>query len=169
VKPPVPRVHAVTDRDVAALPNLSSVTATLAHSPHMAFHARYPGVDGARLLDLANALRAAAAPKSPLIVNDRIDVAWVVRAAGVHLPENGLPLSAARALLSPDQLLGRSVHHPDDARRAADEGADYVFLGPIWQTASHPDRTRHRRAAGAGAVSGDRDRRRHAGESARVP
>jgi thiamine-phosphate pyrophosphorylase len=40
--------------------------------------------------------------------------------------------------LAADQLVGRSTHSADEARRALDEGADYVFIGPIWSTPSHP-------------------------------
>jgi thiamine-phosphate pyrophosphorylase len=43
-------------------------------------------------------------------------------------------------MLGPDVLIGRSTHSASEAREAHAAGADYVFLGPIWPTASHPDR-----------------------------
>lgn len=137
MKPEVPRVHAVTDAQIAARPNLDRLAAALAVSPSVALHARLPDADGRMVFDLALRLRRASAI---VLVNDRVDVARITDAAGAHLPANGLPIASARALLSPDQLLGRSTHHPDEARRAADEGADYVFLGPIWESATHPGR-----------------------------
>ncbi|MBI4499786.1 MAG: thiamine phosphate synthase [Gemmatimonadetes bacterium] len=149
MKPPVPRVHVITDGQVAVLPNLESVAAALAISPAVAFHARLPKADGARVWELATRLRKATGPRSLIIVNDRLDVARIVSANGVHLPENGLPIEAARQLLAPGQLLGRSVHDPEEARRAAAAGADYVLLGPVWETASHPERP-----IGLGALRG---------------
>jgi thiamine-phosphate pyrophosphorylase len=75
-----------------------------------------------------------------VLVNDRVDVARIADTRGVHLPSDGLPTRDAKALLEPHHLLGRSTHTPDEARRATDEGADYVFLGPVWETPSHPGR-----------------------------
>ena len=132
----VPRVHAVTNPAVVALPQLEPIARALAISPSVALHARLPGADGARLLALAE--RLAGASQGTIFVNDRVDVAVVAGAAGVHLPANGLSTTAARKLLAPGQLLGRSAHSADEARMAFDQGADYVFLGPVWATSSHP-------------------------------
>lgn len=134
----IPRVHAVTDASIAALPGLSRIAASLALSPAVALHARLPGADGSQVLRLANQLQQNAGT-AWVIVNDRVDVARIAGCAGVHLPSNGLPVSAARDLLASDQLVGRSTHSADEARRALDEGADYVFLGPVWSTPSHPE------------------------------
>src|SRR5205814_1951713 len=78
------------------------------------------------------------AGKAAVIVNDRVDIARIAGCAGAHLPSSGIPISAARGVLAADQLVGRSTHSADEARRALDEGADYVFIGPIWSTPSHP-------------------------------
>jgi len=70
------------------------------------------------------------------LVNDRIDVALVAGADGVHLPAASFPLAVARQLLGPDAWIGRSTHAAAEAARAAAEGADYVVLGPIFATPS---------------------------------
>jgi thiamine-phosphate diphosphorylase len=75
----------------------------------------------------------------PVLISSRVDVALATGAAGVHLPENDLPVAAARALLG-ERLLGRSVHSVEAALQAAQEGADYVVFGPVFATASHPGR-----------------------------
>jgi thiamine-phosphate pyrophosphorylase len=75
-----------------------------------------------------------------VFVNDRADVALLAGARGIHLPADGLPTDRVRDLVGPDVWIGRSVHAPEEARRAAEAGADYVFLGPIWETPSHPGR-----------------------------
>jgi thiamine-phosphate pyrophosphorylase len=73
------------------------------------------------------------------IVNDRCDVALAVEADGVHLGQGDLPLSLARGLMSPDQLIGISTHTVDQVREATVGGADYVGFGPIFPTTSKAD------------------------------
>lgn len=70
------------------------------------------------------------------IVNDRLDMAEAVDADGVHLGQDDLPPSAARALLGPGKILGVSTHSLDQALRAADDGADYLGIGPVFGTAT---------------------------------
>ena len=71
-----------------------------------------------------------------LIVNDRVDVARLAGGGtGVHLGEEDLPAAAARALLAPEAPIGVSTHDPDAAARAfADEAADYVAFGPVFES-----------------------------------
>jgi thiamine-phosphate pyrophosphorylase len=76
----------------------------------------------------------------PVIVSSRCDIALATGAAGVNLPENDIPVAAARALLG-QRLVGRSVHSLESALRAEGEGADYVVFGPVWASASHPGST----------------------------
>ncbi len=85
----------------------------------------------------------------PLIVNDRVDVALAADAQGVHLGREDLPISWARRLLGPDRIIGASAAHRDDAIKVANEGADYIGLGPIYATRSKPDA---RPAIGAGPI-----------------
>jgi len=72
-----------------------------------------------------------------VFVNDRADVARATRAAGVHLPSAGLPVREVRAIVGAEPWIGRSTHNLEEVDRAAGEGADYVFIGPVWPTASH--------------------------------
>jgi thiamine-phosphate diphosphorylase len=83
------------------------------------------------------AARLVGAAGVPVVISARVDVALAVGAAGVHLPEQDLPVREARRLL-PDALVGRSVHSLEAAREAEAEGADYVVFGPVFETASHP-------------------------------
>jgi thiamine-phosphate pyrophosphorylase len=129
----------VTNDEVARLPQLSVLARAVARTGPVAIHARAPGLEGRALLDLAQTLREAARSTSALLfVNDRLDVARICGAPGLHLPARGLPTARARELLGPDVLIGRSAHSADEAREAGRDGADYVFLGPIWPTPSHP-------------------------------
>ena len=68
------------------------------------------------------------------IVNDRVDLAIAVDADGVHLGQQDLPIALARQLLGAQRLIGRSTHCPDDLHRAIQEGADYIGVGPVYET-----------------------------------
>lgn len=66
------------------------------------------------------------------IVNDRLDIALLCGAGGVHLGQTDLPLAAARRLAGPDFVIGISTHDLVQARAAQAGGADYIGFGPIY-------------------------------------
>lgn len=93
-----------------------------------------------RALEIALALRALTRERgSLLLVNDRLDLALAAGADGVHLGQEDLPVSTARALLGPHALIGLSITHPDqlDAPDAAQ--ADYLGVGAVFPTSSKAD------------------------------
>ncbi len=92
------------------------------------------------------------------IVNDRVDLAIAVDADGVHLGQQDIPISLARQLLGSQKLIGRSTHKPDDLQRAIAEGADYIGVGPVYETPTKEGRP----AAGLDYV-------RYAADHATVP
>lgn len=71
-----------------------------------------------------------------LIVNDRVDLAQAVGADGVHLGADDLPVAAARKVLGPEKLIGATVRDTEAARRAEDEGASYLGVGPAYTTST---------------------------------
>jgi thiamine-phosphate pyrophosphorylase len=76
-----------------------------------------------------------------LAVNDRADVAWACGAPILHLGQDDLPVSVARALVTDDVLIGRSSHTESEAAAAAaEEGVDYFCVGPCWPTPTKPGR-----------------------------
>ncbi len=77
--------------------------------------------------------------KVPLIINDRLDIAMAVGAAGVHLGQDDLPCSAARKLLGEDYIIGVSAHNPAEAKAALQSGADYLGCGAVFGTATKAD------------------------------
>ena len=72
----------------------------------------------------------------PLIINDRLDVAMAVDAAGVHLGQDDLPCAVARKILGPDYIIGVSAHNPEEARQAVADGADYLGCGAVFGSAT---------------------------------
>lgn len=75
----------------------------------------------------------------PLIINDRLDIAMAVGAAGVHLGQNDLPCAAARKILGEDYIIGVSAHNPAEAKAALQSGADYLGCGAVFGTATKAD------------------------------
>lgn len=68
------------------------------------------------------------------IINDRLDLALAVDADGVHLGQQDMPIAVARQLLGPQRIIGRSTTNPDEMQRAIAEGADYIGVGPVYET-----------------------------------
>lgn len=75
------------------------------------------------------------------IVNDRIDLALAVNADGVHLGQQDMPIAIARQLLGPQRIIGRSTTDPDEMDRAIAEGADYIGVGPVFETPTKPGKS----------------------------
>lgn len=75
----------------------------------------------------------------PLIINDRLDIAMAVGAAGVHLGQDDLPYAAARKILGADYIIGVSAHNPAEAKAALQSGADYLGCGAVFGTATKAD------------------------------
>jgi thiamine-phosphate pyrophosphorylase len=130
------RVVAITDRRLCPVDEIAPrIAAVVAAVPARTLHVqiREKDLDGGPLLALA---RAVIATGAPVWVNDRLDVALVAGAVGVHLPERGLAVDDARRVLASlgrTLAVGRSLH---DARDVAGTTADVVHLGPIWATPS---------------------------------
>ncbi|WP_017655255.1 thiamine phosphate synthase [Fortiea contorta] len=68
------------------------------------------------------------------IVNDRVDLALAVDADGVHLGQQDLPISIARQLLGSQRLIGVSTTNPEEMQGAIAGGADYIGVGPVYET-----------------------------------
>lgn len=70
----------------------------------------------------------------PLIIDDRIDVALAVDAAGVHVGSDDLSVSIARKLLGEDKIIGATAKTVEAAQQAEKDGADYLGVGAIYPT-----------------------------------
>jgi len=66
------------------------------------------------------------------IVNDRVDIAILAEADGVHLGQTDLPLAAAREIIGASKIIGISTHNAAMARAAEEGGADYIGFGPMY-------------------------------------
>lgn len=137
--PALPRLHAITDERIARRPDLGEITRQLATGAgsELALHARGRALSGLEHYELA--VRLSACPPARLFVNDRLDVALAVGAAGVQLGQGSLAPEDARRL-NAGWWIGKSVHDLREAEAAHAGGADYLLVGPVFPTATHPDR-----------------------------
>ena len=89
------------------------------------------------MYETAKKLRELTASRNvTLIINDEIDLALAVRADGVHLGQDDLPIWIARKLLGKESIIGISTHSLGQALRAESEGADYIGFGPVFKTST---------------------------------
>lgn len=73
----------------------------------------------------------------PLIIDDRLDIAQAVDAAGVHLGQSDLPVEVARQILGTNKIIGATTKTLKQAKIAMDQGADYLGVGAIFPTKTH--------------------------------
>jgi len=106
---------------------------------------REKSLEGRELLGIAERLREITAREGALlIINDRVEIAALCGADGVHLGQGDIRPAQARRFLGPEAIIGLSTHAGAEAARAMEEGADYIGVGPL-----HETRTKeHRRAVG---------------------
>jgi thiamine-phosphate diphosphorylase len=136
----IPIIHAVTDDLIVTRPEFldraRSVMAALGSRGAVHLRARY--LPTARLYELATALVPVQERTGCwLVVNDRLDVALAAGTRGAQLTSRSMTVADARAV-APALQLGASVHGAADAERAAREGADWLVVGHVFETRSHP-------------------------------
>jgi thiamine-phosphate pyrophosphorylase len=93
-----------------------------------------------RMIEEATMLcRLCRAAGVPFIVNDRLDVALAADADGIHVGQDDMPATCARRFLGRKRILGVSAGSVEEARKAVDEGADYIGASPVFSTPTKPD------------------------------
>ena len=73
------------------------------------------------------------------LMNDRIDLAVLSRADGVHLGQDDLSIAQARSLLPAHMIVGKSTHTIDEARAALAQHPDYIAFGSVFNSPTKPD------------------------------
>jgi thiamine-phosphate pyrophosphorylase len=137
---PLPRLHAITDAAVLEADDFGVRAAAIAAAgPAVAIHARDHAAGGAALARVtARLLALARPPGAAVFVNGRPDVAAALHAHGLQLSRSDLLVDDARRMFA--GWIGRSVHDTDEAAAAIGEGADFLLVGTVYETRSHPGR-----------------------------
>lgn len=126
----------VTDRPAIGDARFERVLDALRGATGLAVELREKDVTDREILRWAEIARRRLGLSVPLSVNRRLDVAIAAGADGVHLPADGLPPARVRPAVPRGLRVGVSTHSATEARRAIEEGADVVVLGPIFETPS---------------------------------
>lgn len=97
--------------------------------------------NAARIVELGKKIRELCSLYDAIfIINDRVDIAHIVKADGVHLGQDDVDISYARELLGQEAIIGLSTHAPEQAKKAVEVGADYIGVGPVFETPTKPGR-----------------------------
>lgn len=130
-------IYLITDGTGDCPSNLVSRVEEALRGGIRAVQLREKVLGGAKLLTLARQMRELTARyNAKLLINDRVDIALLSEADGVHLGHSSMRPEAARRLLGPTRLIGVSTHSIREAREAEAGGADFIVFGPVYQTAS---------------------------------
>jgi thiamine-phosphate pyrophosphorylase len=123
-----------------ALDWLVDLSATAAEAGVSIIQVRERGLDDRTLLRLVERIvRAVEGSAARVVVNERVDVAMVSGAHGVHLPADGVPAPDARLLLDETALVGRSIHGAAEAADVSRAGScDYLVFGTVFESAGKP-------------------------------
>ena len=128
----------VTDRRVCPPDELAGRVAAAVAGGVDIVQLRDKEESGSALLDMANALANITRGSALLLVNERADVAAAAGADGVQLAEAAMPTAAVRSILPDGSIIGRSVHSVEGAVQGEKTGADFLLVGTMFVTRSHP-------------------------------
>jgi thiamine-phosphate diphosphorylase len=134
------RLVVITDEDIARPRTIIEAVALALDAGAPAIQLRDKRRSAGELLPVARELRRLTRQSGALFfINDRLDLALAVEADGVHLGPDDLPVAEVRRVVPDSFLIGYSTDDPDEGRRAAAEGADYLGVGAVWPTGSKAD------------------------------
>jgi len=129
--------YLVTDRNQTHKRDLLWVLEQALEGGIRAIQLREKDLSGKALFQLAYKARELCGRYgAQLFINDRIDVALAVDAAGVQLGKASMPIQTARALLGRHKLIGYSAHSLEESQTAEQSGTDFIVFGPVYFTAS---------------------------------
>ena len=133
--PPNFDLYLITDRTLTQGRDLCAIVEQSLNGGARAIQLREKDLGGKELFELADKISVLCRRyNAQLFINDRIDVALAVDAAGVQLGKMSLPIDTARALLGQQKSIGYSAHSLEEAKIAERHGADFVLFGPVHMT-----------------------------------
>jgi thiamine-phosphate pyrophosphorylase len=148
------RLVVITDARLAGRRGIEAVVEAALGAGAPAIQLREKQAGAGEMLSLARRLRELTrAANALLFVNDRVDVALAAQADGVHLGPRDLPVELVRRYSPAGFLIGYSTDDPELARRAVDDGADYIGCGTVWATSTKEDAGRAIGPAGLALVA----------------
>lgn len=126
------RLLVVSDRKLTGK-NFIQFLKKISRAGVKAIQLREKDLPAGELLKLARGFKSAVGRKTRIIINDRLDIALLSGASGVHSPVNGISPEQVKQF-APKMVCGKSVHSLSEAVSAEKKGFDYLMLGPIYRT-----------------------------------
>ncbi len=135
----IPRVYPITDARISGISHVEQVRRLIAGGATL-IQLREKHASPREFLDAAlNAVAVARENNVKIIINDRVDIALVAEADGVHLGQDDMPPEWAREVLGSNAIIGFSTHSVEQAQRASEMPIDYLAIGPVFQTSTKAD------------------------------
>ncbi len=131
------QLYVIADKKICGDKNIEEVVCQAIDGGAEMIQYRDKKADNDDFLKFASRLRDICDERNiPFIVNDRVEVALKTDADGVHLGQEDLSIKEARGILGSEKIIGKSAKTIQQAKEAEEEGADYVGVGPIFNTFS---------------------------------
>ena len=136
-----PKIYPITDVALSGLTHADQVIALVEGNARFVQIREKKAPSDEFYRSVADCLKIARAADTKIIVNDRVDIALVAGAHGVHLGQTDLPPTEARKLLGEKAVIGISTHSIEQAMLALEMPVDYIAFGPVWPTGTkvNPD------------------------------
>lgn len=131
-------IYAVIDREACARGSLKAIAEACVRAKVKIIQLRDKTGDVRGFYQNAILIRKITRAKALFIINDRLDIARLVDADGLHIGQDDLPPEAARRLLGQGKIIGKSCHSLTQALTAEKEKVDYISVGPIFSTPTKP-------------------------------
>jgi thiamine-phosphate pyrophosphorylase len=130
---PLARLYAIAD---ASFGDPVQLAVSLFNGGARLLQVRNKNGSSQELLHQVERILSFAPPDADVVVNDRVDVALITGAAGVHLGQTDLPVVEARRILGFDRIIGFSTHTMEQAMQADRLPVDYIAAGPVFPTST---------------------------------
>ncbi len=136
----LPKIYAITDRELAGISHQEQIALLIEGGAEMVQIRDKNASSREFFVAASECIEIARKHNVKLIVNDRVDIAAIVKADGVHLGQGDLPPIEARKLLGSEAIIGLSTHNIEQAIAAVDLPIDYIAAGPVFETGTKADR-----------------------------
>ena len=134
------KVYLILDREVKSYQKLFEIAEKSIAAGIDIIQLRDKQGTAREVLDFSRKILKLTRGKIPYIINDRVDLAIVSKASGVHIGQEDIPLKVARRMIGLKAMIGVSCQTFEHAKAAEADGADYIGFGSVFKTLTKPDR-----------------------------
>lgn len=136
----IPIIYPVIDSSIVTLDKIGKTAQAIIDGGAKILQLRAKKLSSGEFLEAARIIRKITKDKGAIfIVNDRVDIALLTDADGVHLGQDDLPVKEARRLLGNNKIIGYSTHNLREALESKKLPVDYISFGPIFATKTKED------------------------------